>query len=106
MPIHPKVVVDDILPWGYTGVNELKPSKLIKEIQMITLTGNWQSIEFTGYGDILARNDGSRILVSFPEDLSEQDVRDALLRQGINIGDVVFESGEEEGETVAFFSKP
>jgi hypothetical protein len=42
--------------------------------------------------------DGDRIRVSFPEDIPEDAVRDALSDKNI-------EAGESEGETVAFFSK-
>jgi hypothetical protein len=74
---------------------------------MTVLTGEWQIIKSVEGGEILAADDAGRIRVSFPEDISEGAVRDALFDKGIEVGDsVVFEAGEAEGETVAFFSKP
>lgn len=74
---------------------------------MTVLTGDWQIIKSVEGGEILAVDDGDRIRVSFPEDISEDVVRGALSDFNIEVGDsVVFEPGEAEGETVALFSKP
>lgn len=73
---------------------------------MIELTGDWQTIGSIEGGEILAMDDDDRIRVSFPEDIPEDLVRDTLASKNIKVGDyVVFEAGEAEGETVAFFSK-
>ena len=73
---------------------------------MITLTSDWAIIKSVEGGEILAREMNDRICVSFPEDISEDAVREALSDKGIEVGcSVVFESGESEGETVAFFSR-
>lgn len=73
---------------------------------MAVLTGDWQIVKSVEGGEILAMDDGDRIRVSFPEDISEDAVRDALADKDIEVGgSVVFEAGESEGETVAFFSK-
>lgn len=71
------------------------------------IIAEWTIIKSVEGGEILAIDDGERIRVSFPEGISEDAVRDVLADKGIEVGDsVVFEAGESEGETVAFFSKP
>lgn len=72
---------------------------------MITLTGDWTTIKTVEGDDISVADDGYRIRVSFHESVSEAAVRKALLDEGIEVGDVGFEAGEADGETVAFFSK-
>jgi hypothetical protein len=72
----------------------------------MNVTTEWAVIKSVEGGEILAIDDGGRIRVSFPEDISEDTVRDALSDKGIEVGSVVFEAGESEGETVAFFEKP
>lgn len=73
----------------------------------MNLTFEWTVIKSVEGGEILAMDDGDRIRVSFPEDISENAVRGALTDKGIEVGSgVVFEAGESDGETVAFFSKP
>ena len=69
------------------------------------LTSNWTIIKSIEGGEILACEDGDKVKVSFPEDVSETIVREALADKDIAVGDVVFEAGKSEGETVAFFSK-
>jgi hypothetical protein len=68
------------------------------------LNSDWTVIKsLENGGEILAMDDGN-IRVSFPDDISEDIVRDALRHKNIEVSDnVVFESGEAEGETVAFF---
>jgi hypothetical protein len=74
---------------------------------MIVLTGDWQLIKNVAGGQVLVTEKADRILVSFPEDMSEDDLCDVLADAGIEVvGPAGFEYGEAEGESVAIFSKP
>jgi len=74
---------------------------------MTILTSDWTIVESVEGGEILAREGGERIWVSFPADMSEAEIISALADKGIEVGNgVVFEPGESENETVAFFEKP
>jgi hypothetical protein len=75
---------------------------------MIVLTGDWQLIKNVAGGQVVATENADRILVSFPEDMSEDDLRGILADAGIEVGDspAGFEPSEMEGESVAIFSRP
>lgn len=71
---------------------------------MTTLTSTWQTIGSVESGKILAMTDGDRVRVSFPEDVDADLIVEMLSDKGIQIeNSPVFEAGESEGETVAFF---
>jgi tRNA nucleotidyltransferase (CCA-adding enzyme) len=71
------------------------------------LTSDWTIVGSVEGGEILARDTENRVWVSFPSDIAEAEVRDILADKGIEVGNgVVFEAGEAENETVAFFEKP
>jgi len=69
------------------------------------MNSDWTIIKSVEGGEIQAKDDGDRVRVSYPDDVPEAIIREALADKDIAVGDVVFEAGESEGETAAFFSK-
>jgi hypothetical protein len=92
--------------WGYIGIVE----PLTEEVPMTApLNHDWSIITTAQGGEVLARLDDSRegyVRVSYPEDLTETFLVEALRDKGVEVDLGVtpfYQSGESPGEAVALF---
>lgn len=75
--------------------------------QRTNLSGDWTIVVSVEGGEVLAKDNGNNIQVSYPEAINIKKIKGLLEEKDIQVGErVVFEAGESEGETVAFFSYP
>jgi len=75
--------------------------------QRTNLSGDWTIVASVEGGEVLAKDNGNNIQVSYPEDIDIERIKELLEEKDIQVGErVVFEAGESKGETVAFFSYP
>lgn len=75
--------------------------------QRANLSGDWIIVASVEGGEVLAKDNGNNIQVSYPEAINIEQIKGLLEEKDIQVGErVIFEAGESEGETVAFFSYP